>query len=91
MPTRNVNLTEALDAFVEQAVASGRYGNASEVVRDALRRLETGIAEDSARLAVLEAAINEGLADHDAGRFVELGADEIGPWVQSVLGTGRPR
>jgi antitoxin ParD1/3/4 len=41
MPTRNVNLTDALDAFVEQAVQSGRYGNASEVVRDALRLLET--------------------------------------------------
>lgn len=48
MPTRNVNLTEALDAFVERAVASGRYGNASEVVRDALRRMSRSL---DARLA----------------------------------------
>jgi hypothetical protein len=31
MPSRNVNLTDALDQFVDAAVASGRYENASEV------------------------------------------------------------
>jgi len=40
MPTRNVNLTEELDRFVAEKVASGRYENASEVVRAALRSLE---------------------------------------------------
>jgi hypothetical protein len=36
MPTRNVNLTDELDRFVLTKVESGRYENASEVVRDAL-------------------------------------------------------
>ena len=36
MPTRNVNLTDELDRFVAK-VESGRYENASEVVRAALR------------------------------------------------------
>ncbi len=40
MPTRNVNLTDELDHFVLQKVESGRYENASEVVRAALRTLE---------------------------------------------------
>ena len=40
MPTRNVNLTDDLDRFVVAKVASGRYVNASNVVRDALRALE---------------------------------------------------
>jgi len=40
VPTRNVNLTNELDHFVQSKVASGRYENASEVVRAALRTLE---------------------------------------------------
>ena len=37
MPTRNVNLTDELDRFLLAKVESGRYENASEVVRAALR------------------------------------------------------
>jgi antitoxin ParD1/3/4 len=40
MPTRNVNLTDELDHFVLQEIESGRYENASEVVRAALRTLD---------------------------------------------------
>ena len=40
MPTRNVNLTHELDRFVATKVKSGRYENASEVVRAGLRTLE---------------------------------------------------
>src|SRR5436190_2140503 len=32
MPTRNVNLTDHYDRFVEGLIASGRYKNASEVI-----------------------------------------------------------
>jgi antitoxin ParD1/3/4 len=39
MPTRNVNLTQELDRFVLARVESGRFGNASEVVRAGLRTL----------------------------------------------------
>ena len=35
----NVSLTPRLEEFVRRRVASGLYGNASEVVREALRRL----------------------------------------------------
>ena len=40
MPTRNVNLTEHFDHFIETGITSGRFGNASEVVREGLRLLE---------------------------------------------------
>jgi antitoxin ParD1/3/4 len=40
MSTRNVNLTDELDCFVAYRLKSGRYENASEVVRDGLRMLE---------------------------------------------------
>jgi antitoxin ParD1/3/4 len=60
MPTRNVNLTEELDRFVAAKIENGRYENASEVVRAALRTLEREEREYEAKLAVLRAAIDEG-------------------------------
>lgn len=60
MPTRNVNLTKELDGFVRKKVQTGRYENASEVVRAALRTLERDEQEYEAKLAVLRAAIDEG-------------------------------
>ena len=60
MPTRNVNLTDELDRFVADKVDSGRYSNASEVVRASLRALEREEREAEAKLAVLHAALDEG-------------------------------
>lgn len=60
MPTRNVNLTDELDHFVLAKVQSGRYENASEVVRAALRTLERNEQQYEAKLAALRAAIDEG-------------------------------
>jgi antitoxin ParD1/3/4 len=60
MPTRNVNLTDELDSFVLAKVESGRYENASEVVRAALRSLEREEQQYEAKLAALRAAIDEG-------------------------------
>jgi len=60
MPTRNVNLTDELDSFVLAKVESGRYENASEVVRAALRTLEREEQEFEAKLAALRTAIDEG-------------------------------
>ena len=60
MPTRNVNLTDELDRFVLKKVESGRYENASEVVRAALRNLEREEEQYEAKLAALRAAIDEG-------------------------------
>ena len=60
MPTRNVNLTDELDHFVLKKVKTGRYENASEVVRAGLRTLERDEQEYEAKLAALRAAIDEG-------------------------------
>ena len=40
MPTRKVSLRQALDQFVDASIKSGRYDNASEVIRAGLRLLE---------------------------------------------------
>ena len=68
-PTRNVNLTPELDTFVLSRVESGRYENASEVVRAALRTLEREEREYEAKLALLRTAIDEG----DASGIAEDG------------------
>jgi antitoxin ParD1/3/4 len=60
MPTRNVNLTDELDRFVLIKVESGRFENASEVVRAALRSLDREERTYEAKLVALRAAIDEG-------------------------------
>lgn len=60
MPTRNVNLTNELDSFVLERVESGRYENASEVVRAALRTLEREEQQYEVKLATLKTAISAG-------------------------------
>jgi antitoxin ParD1/3/4 len=60
MPTRNVNLTDELDHFVREKVESGRFENASEVVRAALRSLDRDERQYDVKLAKLRAMIDEG-------------------------------
>jgi antitoxin ParD1/3/4 len=69
MPTRNVVLTDHQAELVERLVASGRYQNASEVLREGLRLLESRDAEEKVRLKALREAVRIGVADIDAGRF----------------------
>jgi len=67
MPTRNINLTDHLDRFIEAEVGSGRYGSASEVVREGLRLIERRKQEDRAKLKWLRGAVKEGLDQIDRG------------------------
>lgn len=69
MPTRNVVLTEHQTSFVERLVSSGRYQNASEVLREGLRLVERHEAEGMARLEALRTAVRVGIDDIEAGRF----------------------
>lgn len=66
----NVSLTPELEAFVEATVKSGRYGSASEAVREGLRLLQ----EREAKFLRLKKDIEEGLASGDAeeGSFSDL-------------------
>lgn len=74
MPTRNVSLTDELDRFVAKKVKTGRYENASEVVRAGLRTLEREEQQYEAKLARLRAAIDigdaSGVADGNVFRRV---------------------
>jgi antitoxin ParD1/3/4 len=52
-------LTDGLDSFVAYQLESGRYENASEVVRDGLRMLVRAEREHLAKLAAIRAATHE--------------------------------
>ena len=68
MPTRNVNLTGRYDEFVGEQVTSGRFKNASEVVRAGLRLLEQQNREEEEKLALLRSLAAEGFEELDQGR-----------------------
>ena len=72
MPTRNVNLTEHFDRFIETGVTSGRFGNASEVVREGLRLLAQREQEDKAKVEWLRAAAKEGFDSINRGEGIEF-------------------
>lgn len=65
MSETSITLTDQLAAFVDEQIASGRYGSANDVVRAGLSLLE----EREARLQALRAAIDEGLASGPARPF----------------------
>ena len=69
MPTRNVVLSDHQAGLVEQLVSSGRYQNASDVLREGLRLVERRESEDDLRLAALRKAARTGIADIDAGDY----------------------
>ena len=77
MPTRNINLTEHFDRFVEHQVSSGRYSNASEIVRESLRLLEEQEQERKARLKALRQAAKQGFDEIDQGKGVVLKGKKV--------------
>lgn len=72
MPTRNVVLTEHQAELIEELVGSGRYQNASEVLREGLRLVESREKEAHARLQALREAARVGIEDLESGRYQEF-------------------
>ncbi|WP_353228984.1 type II toxin-antitoxin system ParD family antitoxin [Novosphingobium sp.] len=79
----NVSLGERWEGFVESVLKAGRYGSASEVVREGLRLVE----EREARLAALRETLNASIArggahsDGDVGAQIDAALDG---WEQSA-------
>jgi antitoxin ParD1/3/4 len=75
VPTRNVVLTKQQADLVEALVRSGRYQNASEVLRAGLRLLERREAQEDAKLEALRQALDESEAAVAAGDLNDYDSD----------------
>jgi antitoxin ParD1/3/4 len=76
MPKRHIVLTERQEELLDALVKSGRYPNASEVLRDVGRLVEQRETEDAGKLKALRAAARAGVAALDRGDFKEFGTIE---------------
>jgi antitoxin ParD1/3/4 len=79
----NVSLGERWEGFVDTILKAGRYGSASEVVREGLRLVEEREAKLAALRETLNAAIARGGAHSDqaVGEHVDAALDS---WEQSA-------
>lgn len=67
MATTSISLGEHWEVFIKNEISSGRYGSASEVIRDALRAME----ERKSKLEALRSHLSEGAAQARNEDFVE--------------------
>ena len=72
MPTRNINLTTEQDAFIDDIVRTGKYQNASEAMRDAVRGLQMRLKTDDLKLELLRAQVKAGLDALERGDYTEV-------------------
>lgn len=91
MPTRNVVLTDHQHRVIESLVGSGRYQNASEVLRDGLRLVEQREAEDAARLQALREAVHVGWRDLEAGRYRDVSQEALAQYIGELGESARER
>ena len=88
MPTRNVNLTAEQDAFIEEVVRAGRYQNASEAMRDAVRGLQQRLKTDELKLDLLRTQVKAGLDALERGAFTEVDDADLDATLDSLVANG---
>ncbi len=79
--TMHINLSSEMEGFIKRKVAGGLYGSATEVIRDALRRME---AEET-RIAVWHAAIKKGNDQLDRGEGVDYTPDALNDITKDAI------
>ena len=88
--TLNVSLPIELETRVREHVASGLYGSASEVIREALRLFEAYQSVQASSLLALKADIAKGMADVHAGRVSQMDMASIKAKGRSALKSKNP-
>lgn len=84
MATRNVVLSQHQHELVESLVESGRYQNASEVLREGLRLLERQELEDAVRVAALRDAAEKGWSDLASGRYDDIADEDLDDFIRQL-------
>ena len=72
MPTRNIVLTDHQSSLIDTLVESGRYQNASEVLREGLRLVEAREAQEAVKLEALRAAARIGTSALERGEYKDF-------------------
>lgn len=87
--TMHVNLSPEMESYIKSKVASGFYGNATEVIRDAIRRMQA----DEERRTAFRAAVAVGDAELDRGEGIDYNEnvlEEITREALQDLHSGKP-
>ena len=72
MKTTSVALGPHFEDFIQSSIQSGRYNNASEVVRSGLRLLEDREQKMAALRSAIEVGLNSGIVeDFDSKDFLQ--------------------
>ena len=77
MSTMNISLTADVARFVERELKTGRFASVSDLVDRSLRLLEIELMTEEEKLEELRAAVAEGIADMEAGRFSDRSVQDI--------------
>jgi antitoxin ParD1/3/4 len=75
--TLNVSLTPQLEEFVREKVSSGRYNSASEVVREALRLMDSYEGLRLSALAKLRSDVEAGWQQVGEGKVAEFDPEAV--------------
>jgi antitoxin ParD1/3/4 len=67
MATMNVSLPDLMKTWVEQQTTTGRFSNASDYVRDLIRRAQ----KQSAKFAQLQHLVTEGISSGPGTRTMQ--------------------
>ena len=73
----HISLTDRLNDYVREKVATGLYNNASEVIREALRHKIATEETDEIKLQKLRDSIDLALAQADRGECIPFDMDVI--------------
>ena len=87
--TMHINLSSEMETYIKGKVSTGFYGNATEVIRDAIRRMQ---AEDE-RVTAFRKAVAEGEAQLDRGEGIEYSRERMNQLADTArknLGSGKP-
>jgi antitoxin ParD1/3/4 len=85
----HINLSPEMESYIKGKVSGGFYGNATEVIRDAIRRMQ---AEEE-RGAAFRRAVAEGEAQLDRGEGAEYSRDlmnKLADTARKNIGSGKP-
>ena len=77
-------LSQRQHELVDSLVKSGRYQNASEVLREGLRVLERQEEENAAKIAALRNAADQGWSDLDSGRFDDVADANLDDFIAQL-------